>query len=340
MRPVDDLQPLGESDIKVGPLGFGGVPIANLYSSIPVKEALDTVDAAYDTGLRYFDTAPLYGFGLGERRLGVALGDKPREAHVISTKIGRTLSPSLKDIDHSIFENAPPFDAAFDFSYDGVMRQFEDSLQRLGVARLDAIVIHDIGLWHMETQEAVEHHFRTFVDGGLKALEELKEQGVLGAIGAGANELTLCKRFLDLDPLDFVLLALRYTLLDQSSYPDVLDRASERKKSIVVGAPFQSGILATGARSGAKVNYGDADAETIDRVQTIEQIAKTHNVGLRALALQFPLTHPACVSVLAGMRTRQEVTENVAAAQEAVPAQVWSDLREAAILSQNWEIKT
>ncbi len=228
--------------------GFGGVPIANLYTPVPNDVVLDAIRTALDLGIRYFDTAPFYGFGLGERRMGLGLAEVPRDTVVLSTKVGRTLSPARGAVDHGVFVDAPPFVATFDFTGDAILRQVDASLQRLGTDRLDCVVIHDLGLWHMGTTEALEHHFKDLRGSGLAALSRLKAEGVIGAIGAGANELTLCDRFLALEQLDFILLALRFTLLDQSAFPRTLDSALRRGKGVVVGAPFQSGILATAQR--------------------------------------------------------------------------------------------
>lgn len=318
-------RPLGRSGIRVPPLGFGGVPLGNLYSEVTEAEAAATVTAALDAGIRYFDTAPLYGYGLSERRLGIHLRALPRDELVISTKVGRTLLPRTAPAGDDIFVSAPPFDHVFDFTYSGVMRQFEDSLQRLGTDRLDALVIHDLGLWHMKEPAVVEHHFRDLQDGGLKALVDLRRSGRIGAIGAGANELTLCDRFLDLGEIDFILLALRYTLLDQTAGA-FLVRAQSAGVAIVVGAPFQSGILATGVTAGAHYNYGNVPSDVVERVARIEEVCRRHSVPLKAAALQFPLRSPAVVSVLVGMGSVTEVRENLASVAAKIPPAFWSEI--------------
>lgn len=331
--PSGPTRPLGKTAVAVGPLGFGAVPLGNLYRAMNEREAAETVAAAIAAGLRYFDTAPLYGLGLSERRLGLALRDLPRDAYVLSTKIGRTLHPVAQPRPDGIFIDPPPFIESFDFSYAAVMRQFEDSLQRLGVSRLDCVVIHDLGLWHMQDPAVVDGHFRALETGGLKALIELKRDGRIGAIGAGANELTLCDRFLALGEIDFILLALRYTLLDQSADAGFLDRARAGAVGIVVGAPFQSGILATGIVDGAHYNYGNTPADVIDKVKALTALCRAHDVPLKAAALQFPLQHPAVTAVLAGMGSAAEVTENVAMAAHAIPPSFWSALREKGLTS-------
>jgi D-threo-aldose 1-dehydrogenase len=313
--------------VAVGPLGFGAVPLGNLYRALPEPDAAATVEAGISAGIRYFDTAPFYGMGLSERRLGLYLRALPRDSYVLSTKVGRTLTPGAAGRG-GIFVDQPPFSEAFDFSYDGVMRQFEDSLQRLGVDRIDCLVIHDLGLWHMQQPDVVDRHFRVLEAGGLKALVELKRDGRIGAIGAGANELTVCDRFLALGEIDFILLALRYTLLDQTADDGFLEKARAHAVSVVVGAPFQSGILATGVGPGARYNYGDTPADIVATVSRLEAACLEHEVPLKAAALQFPMQNPAMVSVLAGMGSPDEVRDNFAMAAFDIPASFWIALKE------------
>lgn len=318
---------LGRSGVSVDVLGFGAVPLGNLYRALPEREAAATVEAAIEAGMRYFDTAPLYGLGLSERRLGLYLSGLPRDEYVLSTKVGRRLHPSARARNAGIFVDSPPFRDEFDFSRDGILRQVEDSLQRLGVDRLDCVVLHDLGLWHMGSTEIVDAHFQSLEQSGLQALRELRNDGVIRAIGAGANELTLCDRFLALGELDFILLALRYTLLDQSG-GELLGRARERGVSIVVGAPFQSGILATGVTPGAHYNYATTPIEITRRVERLQAVCLAHGVPLKAAALQFPLQNQAVSSVLVGMGGAGEVTENLAMAKADIPETLWRALRQ------------
>lgn len=325
---------IGTTDVRVGRLGFGGVPLGNLYRSWTTLETLQTVQTAASLGVDYFDTAPLYGFGLSERRLGLALPEANCVDPVVSTKVGRTLYPLQgQPADHGIFVDAPPFGAKFDFSYGGIMRQVEDSLQRLGRDRVDCLVIHDLGLWHMQTRETLGQNLGDLKNGGLRALTELRRSGVVRAIGAGANELTLCRDFIDMPEVDFILLALRYTLLDQTAFPEILDMAVAAQTSIVLGAPFQSGILATGAGRTGKMNYADADPDSLSLVRRIEEICQNYSVPLKAAALQFPLHHPAVISVLAGMATPTEVQQNVSAMEHAIPGEFWESLKSAGLLN-------
>lgn len=329
---------LGGSGLGVDALGFGAVPLGNLYRALSEADAAATVASAIDAGIRFFDTAPLYGLGLSERRLGLYLRGLPRDSYILSTKVGRRLRPHAQRSEGGIFADAPPFTEEFDFSREGILRQVEDSLQRLGVDRLDCVVIHDLGLWHMKTTEAVDRHFHTLERSGLRALRDLRDDGVIRAIGAGANELTLCDRFLALGELDFILLALRYTLLDQSG-SDVLDRARRRGVGIVVGAPFQSGILATGIVPGAHYNYALAPPEIIDRVRRLQALCIDHGIPLKAAALQFPLENEAVASVLVGMGSAAEVTENLAMAKLEIPQRFWVTLKQEELSTDDWHRK-
>lgn len=320
------LRSLGSSGVEVNALGFGAVPLGNLYAPLSEADAAATIAKAIDSGMRYFDTAPLYGMGLSERRLGLYLRGLPRDEYILSTKVGRHLRPMGRTDDNDVFVDLPPFVDTFDFSYDGVRRQVDDSLQRLGTDRLDCLVIHDLGLWHMKTAETVDHHFRTLADGGLLALRDLRDSGIVRAIGAGANELTLCDRFLALGEIDFVLLALRYTLLDQSA-AGLLEDARSKGVSIVVGAPFQSGILATGITTEARFNYAHVPSEVIQKVERLQALCLEHDVPLKAAALQFPMQNQAVASVLAGMGNPGEVSENLAMARSEIPQDFWIALK-------------
>jgi D-threo-aldose 1-dehydrogenase len=316
---------LSRSGLRVDAIGFGAVPLGNLYRALSEGDAQATVATAIGAGVRYFDTAPLYGLGLSERRLGLYLRELPRDEYILSTKVGRRLRPRSQRDQDGIFVEAPPFVDEFDFSHDGILRQVEDSLQRLGVDRLDCIVIHDLGLWHMKSDEVLEGHFKALESGGLRALRDLKDKGVIGCIGAGANELTLCDRFLELGEIDFILLALRYTLLDQSGR-GFLERAHRRGVGIVVGAPFQSGILATGAIAGSHYNYATTPPEVLAKVERLQAFCSSRDVPLKAAALQFPLANEAVASVLVGMGSAMEVTENLAMANIEIPAAFWDEL--------------
>lgn len=322
---MSDTRPLGRSGLEMPRLGFGGAPLGNLYRPMSEPDAAAAVAGALAAGYRFFDTAPLYGYGLSERRLGLYLGQHPRDELIVSTKVGRTLFPRRGPAGDDIFIDAPPMDHRFDFTYDGVMRQFEDSLQRLGMDRVDMLVIHDIGLWHMGNEAEIDRHFADLEAGGLVALTELRAGGRIRAIGAGANELTLSERLLDLGELDFILLALRYTLLDRSGRA-LLDRAEKAGVGIVIGAPFQSGVLAAGSGAASNYNYGSVPPDIREKVAALEAICSELAVPLRAAALQFPLTHPAVMSVLAGIGSRFEAESNWEAMNARLPEALWKRL--------------
>jgi D-threo-aldose 1-dehydrogenase len=322
---MSETRTLGRSGLEMPALGFGGAPLGNLFRPLAEADAAAAVGGALELGYRYFDTAPLYGYGLSERRLGLYLRPHPRDELIVSTKVGRTLFPRRGPAGDDIFVDAPPMDHRFDFTYDGVMRQFEDSLQRLGMDRVDLLVIHDIGLWHMGTQAEVDCHFADLEAGGLRALTELRADGRIRAIGAGANEMTVSDRFLALGELDFMLVALRYTLLDRSGR-SLLDRAQQASVGIVIGAPFQSGILATGSRASSTYNYGAVPEDIREKVSALEAICSELGVSLRTAALRFPLTHPAVASVLAGTASKAEAESNWEAMQSSAPDSLWKRL--------------
>ncbi|MEA2778601.1 MAG: D-threo-aldose 1-dehydrogenase [Rhodospirillaceae bacterium] len=323
---------LGHSDVEVTPLGFGGNVLGNLYAAVEEDAALDTVAAAYETGVRYFDTAPLYGHGLSEHRMGHALRRYERPTITLSTKVGRLLKPHgkvapprLAPSQGGIFADELPFQPEFDYSYAGTIRSIEDSLQRLGMNRIDVALIHDADQWtHKDGYEELIEEVRT---GALPALQDLKEEGVIRAFGAGVNQAEACERLMDIGQFDCFLLAGRYTLLEQDALDRFLPRCIEENVSIILGAPFNSGILATGAIAEARYNYLPAPQEIRTRVEGIERLCQAHGVTLAAAALQFPLAHPAILTVIPGARSRAEAERNGALIKEAIPAGFWSDLK-------------
>ena len=312
-------------------LGFGGNAIGNLYAELDERVARDTVDAAFEAGIRYFDTAPLYGHGLSERRLGDMLRQRPRDDIVVSTKVGRLLrangrSPAqkLSLAEGGIFENEMPFRPVFDFSYDATMRSFEDSLQRLGLARIDVLLIHDADQW--THGERIGERLREVETGALKALQRLKDEKVIDAFGAGVNQAEACERLMDLGAFDCFLLAGRYTLLEQGGLDGLLPRCSAQGVSIILGAPFNSGILVTGPGPDARYNYAPAPPHIQDRVAAIGRICAAHDVPLAAAALQFVMGHPAVASVIPGARSRTEVEAIAGWMALAIPDALWGDL--------------
>ncbi len=322
---------LGRSDVHVGPLTFGGNALSNLYAVVDEAQALDAVVASYECGVRSFDTAPLYGYGLGEHRLGHALRRFPRDSYVLSTKVGRLLAPhgrvapaKLSVSEGGIFVDELPFTPVFDYSHDGVLRSVADSLQRLGTNRIDVAFIHDIDRW--THGDAYDERFADVVHGALPALAQLKAEGVIGAIGAGVNEIAACERLATLPQIDCFMLAGRYTLLERDGSAALFAQCIQREIAILAAAPFNSGILATGNVADARYNYLPAPAEIRAAVDALERFGMQHGVALPAAALQFPLQHPAVVSVVAGYRSRSEAEQGAAAFAAPIPAAYWRAL--------------
>lgn len=270
-----------------------------------------TLDTAWAGGIRYFDTAPHYGHGLSERRLGDYLRDKPQSEYVISTKVGRRLQPVPYDqIPDQGFVNPLPFAQVHDYSYDGILRSFEDSLQRLGLNSVDILYIHDLETATLGA-EGYAAHFRSFLDGGAKALDQLKSSGAVKAVGLGVNEVPACLNMLDHFPLDGILLAGRYSLLDRSAEAELLARCAAAGTSLVIGGVFNSGILATGAKPGATFNYTEASPEVMARVQAMDDLVQATGVTLAAAALHFPLALDLTASVLIGTAKPSSLQRNI-----------------------------
>ncbi len=320
------LQTRRHGAIALTEMGFGGGPLGNLFRAISEEQAQATLDAAHDAGMRYFDTAPYYGLGLSERRTGEAIARWGRESLVISTKIGRIIgAPGITDPAHFVIEDPPSY--AYDYSYDGVMRSYEQSRARLGTEQIDILLIHDLDLAIHGDEATFESYFRQAMDSGFKALDELRAAGAVKAIGAGLNEWEACERFARAADFDCFLLAGRYTLLEQGALESCLPLCVERGMAIILGGPYNSGILATGPVAGAMYRYKPAPPEILDRVVALQQICEAHDVRLAEAALHFVLGHPAVVSVIPGAAAPQEVARNVAALNKEVPPELWSDLK-------------
>src|SRR6202047_733373 len=320
---------LGLTQVEVTQLGFGGAGLGDLFEVIPAAQGVGTLQAAWDAAIRYYDTAPWYGLTQSEHRFGRALYRQPRRDFVLSTKVGRTMHPvhQAETYDRGIWSGGLPFQVRFDYSYDGVMRSFEDSLQRLGLPRIDLLVIHDLDIQYHQTYERVEALLTELHNGGARALAELKATGRIGGFGAGINELGMIPRFLDLIDLDFFLVALPYTLLDQQVLDSEFPRCAEKGVGFVVGAVFASGILATGAVQGARYAYTPATPELLAKVARIEAVCARHGVPIAAAALQFPLGHPLVASVVPGAISRAQVTMNLNAFNHRIPAALWAELK-------------
>ncbi|MEZ0074406.1 aldo/keto reductase [Planotetraspora sp. GP83] len=301
--------------------GFGAAPIGNLFSALTDEEAFAAVDAAWDSGIRLFDTAPHYGLGLSERRLGAALRERPREEFVVSTKVGRLLVPNSDGSrDDHAFRDDQGFDVpathkrVWDFSRDGVRRSLEESMERLGLDTIDIALIHD-----------PDDHWKEAVSEAYPALAELRDQGVVKAIGAGMNQWQMLADFVRETDIDVVLLAGRYTLLDQSGAAELLPLCVERGVSVLAGGVFNSGLLATHDPSGT-FNYAPAPPELLERAREMARVCERHGVTLPQAAMAFPLRHPAVKSVVIGMRSAAEVEQNMTLAAHPIPDALWPDL--------------
>jgi len=312
-----------------GPLGCGGAPLGNLFAAVAEDEARAVIARAWEAGVRHYDTAPFYGFGLSEHRFGEALRWRARAEFMLSTKVGRLLVPvpdrALAQ-ERDAFVGGLPFEVAYDYSADGARRSVEDSLQRLGLARIDVVYIHDVG---EDTHgPAWEQRFAEAMAGAAPALTRLREEGVIRAWGLGVNRVEPCLRALDQADPDIFLAAGRYTLLDHASLDTLLPRCAGRGVSIVMGGPYNSGLL-TG---GSTYDYAPAPPALIARRDAIAAICQRHGVDLRAAALQFCTAHPVVAAAIPGARTVAEMTQNAALMSAVIPAALWSELREAGLI--------
>ena len=319
--------------LSVSEIGFGAAMLGNLHRPMRDDDARDTLVAALDSGMTYVDTAPRYGHGLSERRVGDVL--RGRSEIILSTKVGRLFhaNAALGGYgEREGFHSPMPFESRYDYSYGGIMRSYEDSLQRLGLARIDILYVHDIGrLTHGED------HPRTFaelVGGGFRALQELRASGAIAAFGLGVNEWEVCLEAMEYSDLDVVLLAGRYTLLEQGAIERFLPACVERATSVVIGGAYNSGILATGTRGGETplYNYLPAPESVREKVHRLESICEEFDVPLAAAALQFPLAHPAVVSVIPGLESVSRVAQTIALYRTKIPSGFWARLRAAALL--------
>ena len=327
----------GGVELQFTELGFGGVPLGNLYRPMMEKEARVMLDAVWAAGCRYFDTAPLYGLGLSETRLNGFLRPKPRDSYLISTKVGRLLDlcEPQKRTGQGMFFETPSRRERFDYSYDGVMRSLEFSLERLGLDQVDIVYCHDVDVYTHGSKEAADGRIKEFMTGGYRALERLRASGAVKAIGAGINEWEIAEKLARSADFDVFLLAGRYTLLEQEALTSFLPLCEEKKIAVVIGGPFNSGILATGVTADAHYNYGRAPDEVKDRVRRIQQICKSFKVALPEAALRFPLGHPTVVSVIPGAQRASEVRRNAAMMAGKLPAGLWRALKTEKLLRED-----
>jgi D-threo-aldose 1-dehydrogenase len=324
--PTSEKRRIGRTSVEVTSLGLGCATLGGSRINVSRETAEAIVRAAWAAGVRYIDTAPFYGFGQAERCVGDAMRWVPRDEWVLSTKVGRLLRPCPTAADSEGRRHPLPFEVVYDYSYDGIMRSFEDSLQRLGLARIDILLVHDIGA--VQHGEAHPRLMRTLRDGGYRALENLRGSGTVGAIGIGVNEREVLLEAMEWGQWDVFLLAGRYTLLEQGPLDDLLPRCLKVGTSVVVGGPLNSGILA-GRNTW---NYRAAPPEIVARVNAIAAVCDSHKVPVAAAALQFPLAHPAVAAIIPGPRNVDEFHANLRLLRQAVPAQLWADLCTAGLL--------
>ncbi len=319
---------LGRTGLTVTRLALGGASIGGLFSAVDEAAAIATVRHAWDLGVRTFDTAPLYGYGTSERRMGQALKDRPRDAFVLSTKVGRLVHHEsairagadvdrqrLGTKDDAYYERAEPLRIVFDYSADGVRRSLEASLERLGLDRVDIALIHD-----------PDDHWREAIDGAWPALARLRDEGVVRAVGAGMNRSEMLTRFARETDMDVLLLANRYTLLDQGALATLLPACAERGIAILLGGVMNTGILAD-PRPGSRFDYGPARADLVAQAQRLAAVCARYDVPLRAAAIQFPLAHPAVASLVAGVRSIAHLDDYPAMMAVPIPADLWTELR-------------
>jgi|TARA_B110000967_G_C18889599_1_gene566360 D-threo-aldose 1-dehydrogenase len=318
---------IGNTRLQLSELGFGAASLGNLYRQMSTQLAAEVVEAAWASGMRYFDTAPFYGLGLSERRLGDVLRDMPRDDFVLSTKVGRLLKPGTA-ADKFGFCSPMPFDPVFDYSYDGIMRSFEDSLQRLGLAHIDILYMHDIGsLTHGDEHERL---FKTAMEGGYRAMDELRSAGLISAIGLGVNEFEVCDEAMQYGDFDCFLLAGRYTLLEHQASLPFLEKCLARNISIILGGAYNSGILATGTQGStiAHYNYEPASADIIAKVKAMENVCADFGLDLPATALQFALAHPAIINVIPGLNSAKRVRQTMGYLDVDIPIAFWGALKD------------
>ncbi|MGH9455696.1 MAG: aldo/keto reductase [Terriglobia bacterium] len=321
MDPLQKTQ-LGKTGAEVTRVGMGGAALGGLYHEVPEAVALATVKRAIDLGINFIDTAPLYGHGKSEMFLGKSLAGVRRSSFVLATKVGRVLVPvKPEELAEDEFENPAPFRPVFDFSYDGVMRSFESSLKRLNLDYVDVLHIHD-----------ADDHYQEAIKGAYPALAKLRSEGVIKAIGAGMNQAEALAQFARDGEFDCFLLAGRYTLIDHTGLKELLPLCVQKGISIIIGGPYNSGILASGAGPEAKFNYANAPASVIEKVRQLDGICRQFSVPMKAAALQFPLAHPAVACVIPGARAVAEVEENFKMASHPIPAEFWQELRRQRLL--------
>ena len=312
---------LGRTALQVTRLSFGTAPLGNLFQAVTDAEAQAALELAWESGIRFFDTAPLYGHGLAETRLGRFLRDKPRDSYTLASKVGRLLRAGVAPEPGQSYVDVPPANPVFDFSYDGTLRSVEESLERLGLDRVDILHIHD-----------PDDHFEDALTGAYRALDQLRGEGVISAVGAGMNQWQMLSRFAREADFDCFLLAGRYTLLDQSAFAELMPLAEQRGIAIIAAGVFNSGVLAD-PRPDSRFNYQQAPPELIEKARRIEAVCSRHGVPLKTAAVQFPRAHPAVPTVLIGSRSATQVGENVGGFEAPISPQLWQELKAEGLLA-------
>ncbi|MBT5452216.1 MAG: aldo/keto reductase, partial [Gemmatimonadetes bacterium] len=288
--------------VELSTLGFGGAPLGELFDPVSETEAQETLQAAWDAGIRYYDTAPFYGYGKSEHRLGHFLRQQERKDFILSSKVGRVLTATrdLDSFDKGGWIGGLPFDYRFDYSYDGIMRSWEDSLQRLGLSSIDVLLIHDLDSFFHDSEQRFSAHLNQLITSGWRALDELRSQGLIKAVGTGLNRMGALPRLIDAVDLDLSIVAMPYTLLDQEVLEEEFPLCEEHGVRIVIGAVFASGILVSGPTEGARYAYNTASPEILDKTRRIQEVCQRHDVPLPAAAMQFPLGHPLVSAIIPG----------------------------------------
>lgn len=328
--------PVAKTNLHLPQLGFGGASLGDMRETITEAQASDTIETAYQSGIRYFDTSPWYGNGKSELRFGHVLRTKPRNSFILSTKVGRVHQrPDNPDeYTHPAWKGGLPFEPRFDYTGPAILKSYEMSMARLGLNRVDALLIHDLDPGHQKDESGVAAGFQQLDESGMKTLASLKRADEIRAIGAGINVVGMIPRFLKHCDIDFFLVAMPYTLMDQSALKE-LDECAARGISIVIGAPFASGILARGPSPEATYGYRRALPEALDKARRLTNIAKSFDVDLGAAALQFPLAHPAVVSIIPGPTHSAEVIQNLVWAKSEIPAGFWETLKAEKLIAEN-----
>jgi D-threo-aldose 1-dehydrogenase len=314
---------LGRTSLKVTRFGLGTAPLAGLFEAVPEDRALEVIERAWEAGIRHFDTAPLYGHGLAELRVGKALRDKPRDEFVLASKVGRLLRADAPPEPGQSFRGTPAVNPVFDFSYDGVMRSVDESMERLQLERIDILHIHD-----------PDDHYDEALRGAYRALDHLRSEGVITAVGAGMNQAEMLASFAREGNFDCFLLAGRYTLLDQVALKELLPLCVERGVAIIAAGVYNSGILAD-PKAGSHYNYSEAPEDLLERARRIRAVCDRHSVPLKAAAVQFPMAHPAVSCVVVGCRSVAQLDESIEMFEVSIPPALWQELKSDGLLQDD-----